>query len=189
MARIDCFVGIFAEAPKRAGWLFVVLERLRRLRAWEGGPLAPGYKPKVSRPSRRARLLLAAASRKEDIARSRGGLAVVPGLGAAEPSSESLVAAEPSTGILDAAGQEAVVHGVLQQLTQPARQDKPKIRYDAYLSRKGCNKFIYDCLQNKPQKSVVYAPPECVRAHVFAAVIDGRTPLQTASWEAQDPRL
>ena len=151
-ARIDCFVGIFAEAPKRAGWLFVVLERLRRLRAWEGGLVAPGYKPKVSRPSRRARLLLAAASRKEDIARSRVEVVVVPAEGAAESSTEIIVAA----------GQEAVVHGVLQRLPQLARQDRPKMRYDAYFSRKGCNKFIYDCLQNKPQKSVVYAPPVCV---------------------------
>ncbi len=52
MARIDCFINIFAEAPRRVGWLFVVLERLLRLQAWAGGPLAPGYKPKVSRPSR-----------------------------------------------------------------------------------------------------------------------------------------
>ncbi len=77
MAQVDCFIGIFAEAPRGAGWLFVVLERLRRLRAWTGGPLAPGYKPKVSCPSRRARLLLAAAARKEDIARSRQGVKVL----------------------------------------------------------------------------------------------------------------
>jgi hypothetical protein len=41
-ARIDCFIGIFAEAPKRAGWLFVILERLRRLRAWPGGAFGFG---------------------------------------------------------------------------------------------------------------------------------------------------
>ena len=77
------------------------------------------------------------------------GVAVVPASGAEESSTE----------VPAGVGRDAVIHGVLEKLPPAVLLDKPMIRYDAYLSRKGCNKFIYDCLQNKPQKSVVYAPP------------------------------
>ena len=99
--------------------------------------MAPGHKPKVSRPSRRARLLLAAAGRKEDIARSRVEVTVVSvvvagGLGTETPAG------------VDG---EAVVHGVQEQPPPVVRQDKPKKRYNAYFQRKGCNRFIYDRFQ------------------------------------------
>ena len=136
MARIDCFVGIFAEAPKRAGWLFAVWSAC--VACGHGrDPVAPGHKPKVSRPSRRARLILAAAARKDDIARSRVVVTVGP-----VPSVGGSSTVAPA-GVDD----DAVIHGV-QELPSPVvRDDKPKIRYDAYLSRKGCNGFIYERLQ------------------------------------------
>ena len=56
LGRIDTFVSTFAEAHSRHAWLHLVLNRIRRLRAWQG-PLAPGPISAVSRLSRKARLL------------------------------------------------------------------------------------------------------------------------------------
>jgi hypothetical protein len=56
LGRIDTFVSTFAEAHPRHAWLHTILNRLRRLRAWQG-PLAPGPMSVVSRPSRKARLV------------------------------------------------------------------------------------------------------------------------------------
>ena len=56
LGRIDTFVSTFAEAHPRHAWLHLVLNRIRRLRAWQG-PLAPGPISAVSRPSRKSRLL------------------------------------------------------------------------------------------------------------------------------------
>ena len=56
LGRIDTFVSTFAEAHARHAWLHLVLNRIRRLRAWQG-PLAPGPISAVSRLSRKARLL------------------------------------------------------------------------------------------------------------------------------------
>ena len=80
-----------------------------------------------------------------------------------------------------------VVHGVQELPSLGVRM--PQKRYDAYLSRKGCNGFIYERLQNKPLKPVVYAPPVCVRTHAPAFVLADRTIKQNASWGTQDPRL
>jgi hypothetical protein len=49
-------------------------------------------------------------------------------------------------GVAAVAVVEAAGHEVHQEEPVPARQDKPKKRFDAYLQRKGCNGYIYDCL-------------------------------------------
>ncbi len=56
LGRINTFVSTFAEAHPRHAWLHTILNRLRRLRAWQG-PLAPGPMSAVSCPSRKARMV------------------------------------------------------------------------------------------------------------------------------------
>jgi hypothetical protein len=68
LGRIDGFIGIFASAPSKHVWLFRILDRLRRLRAWHGGLVAPGSMLAASKPSRKARLVSREVKRIDDAA-------------------------------------------------------------------------------------------------------------------------
>jgi len=181
MARIDCFIGIFAAAPKRAQWLFVLLGRLRRLRAWGGGPLPPGFKPAVSRPSRRVRIAAAAEKLRENIARSR----VLPG-----EEGLLLESSAPREGLLELAGVTSARVQAVEEVGELAlaERKRPK-RFTPYHRRLGGNALIDDLLYPKAHTTMLPVKSARYRPHALASVLDDRPLIQGVARLPEDPSL
>jgi len=96
LARIDAFVGLFAQGTKRPEWLVRLMARIRRMRNLPSDALVPGPLPRVSRASRSQRAL-------DRFAR---------GVSAAPPRVPSMVLAAPlPCGVVDGIG-GAVLDGI-----------------------------------------------------------------------------
>jgi len=96
LARIDAFVGLFAQGTKRPEWLVRLMARIRRMRNLPSDAQVPGPLPRVSRASRSQRAL-------DRFAR---------GVSAAPPRVPSMVLAAPlPCGVVDGLG-GAVLDGI-----------------------------------------------------------------------------